>query len=372
MTDLVDKTMLIVEQHALAMAASVEPGKLPRTCVNDTLRISDSHWWCSGFYPGVLWYLYEYTNKEDIKKLAEDFTARVENEKFTVDNHDIGFILYCSFGNGLRLTGNESYKDVLLTGAKSLTTRYKENIGLIRSWDWNETVWQYPVIIDNMMNLELLLWASGYANDPTYKNIALSHADKTIENHFRPDFSSYHVVSYDTLTAKPHIKQTWQGYDDESAWARGQAWGLYGYTYMYRETKEKRYLDQAVHIADFLVDHPNLPEDKIPFHDFNDPAIPNVYCDASAGAIMCSALLELSTFVKEPLKSKYRNVAEQQIKTLASDKYLAQPGTNCNFILKHSVGVFNPKRRGEVDVPLTYADYYFVEALLRYKQLVRQ
>ena len=370
MARLIDQTMQVARQQAVNMAAELSEGTLPRTCENDTLQTSDSKWWCSGFYPGALWYLYEYTGDYQIKSLAQEFTQRVECEKWTTNNHDIGFILYCSFGNGLRLTGNEAYKEVLMTGANSLITRYNENIGLIRSWDWNKKVWQYPVIIDNMMNLELLLWASENSNDPKYKNISLSHADKTIEYHYRPDNSSYHVVSYDTTTYQPHIKQTWQGVADESAWARGQAWGLYGYTFMYRKTKEFKYLEQAKKIADFILTHPNLPEDKIPYHDFNDPGIPDAYRDASAGAIICSALLELSTFVKEPFRSDYLQAATRQIRTLASAQYLATPGTNCNFILKHGVGTFNKDRQGEVDVPLTYADYYFLEAMVRYKKLV--
>ena len=372
MADLIDRTMIVAQKHAVAMAASLPEGRLPRTCENERLNTSDSKWWCSGFYPGVLWYLYEYTNNDSIRKLAEEFTMRVENEKYTTDNHDVGFILFCSFGNGLRLTGNESYKEILLTGAKSLSTRFNGKVGLIRSWDWTPRthVWQYPVIIDNMMNLELLLWASEYSKDPVFKNIAYSHSDKTIEHLFRPDNSSYHVVSFDPETGIPEFKMTWQGVADESAWARGQAWGLYGFTYMYRETKEKRYLEQAQKIANFIINHPRLPGDKIPFHDFDDKEIPNTYRDASAGAIICSALVELSVLSDEPLKTQYLDVATQQIKTLASEQFLAKPGTNCNFILKHGVGTYNEHRKGEVDVPLTYADYYFMEAMVRYQKMI--
>ncbi|MGL6179972.1 MAG: glucuronyl hydrolase, partial [Tannerellaceae bacterium] len=279
-------------------------------------------------------------------------------------------MLYCSFGNGLRLGGYDAYKEVLLTGTESLSTRYKDNVGAIRSWDWNQKVWQYPVIIDNMMNLELMMWAAKESGNKRFAEMAKSHADKTMKNHFRNDYSCYHVVSYDTITGKPHKKQTWQGYADESAWARGQAWALYGYTMMYRETGEKRYLNHAKKVAEYIMNHPNLPEDKIPYWDFNAPQIPNEERDASAGALIASALIELSQYTKGDFSTKCLDVAETQVRALTSDAYLAEEGTNANFILKHSVGA--KPLKSEIDVPLTYADYYYVEALVRYKKLLEQ
>ena len=243
-------------------------------------------------------------------------------------------------------------------------------MGLIKSWDFSEKIWQYPVIIDNMMNLELLLWASKTSGDSTFKHISVSHADKTMRNHYRTDYSCYHVVSYDTITGEPHKKQTFQGYSDESSWSRGQAWGLYGFTYMYRETKEKRYLNQANRIASYLLNHPNMPEDYIPYWDFDAPNIPNEERDASAGALIASALIELSSYVEKDVADTYLAVAEKQIRTLASDEYTAKVGENGNFILMHSVG--SKPHDSEVDVPLTYADYYYVEALVRYKKLMEK
>ena len=225
------------------------------------------------------------------------------------------------------------------------------------------------MIIDNMMNLEFLMWAFKKTGDSTYYKICVTHSDTTIKNHFRPDYSSYHVVSYDTITGKVEKKQTAQGAADESAWARGQSWGLYGYTVMYRETKLERYLNQAIHIADFMINHPNMPEDKIPYWDFNAPGIPNAKRDASAGAVMASALIELSGYVQPEAGKKYLDIAETQLRSLASPAYLAKPGKNGNFLLMHSVGSIPGK--SEVDVPLTYADYYFIEALLRYKNLIK-
>jgi hypothetical protein len=278
-------------------------------------------------------------------------------------------MLYCSFGNGLRLTREESYNEVLMTGAKSLSTRFRPEIGCIQSWGSNSK-WQYPVIIDNMMNLELLMWAFKNSNDSSFYKIAVTHADTTMKNHFRQDYSSYHVVSYDTITGRIEKKQTAQGFADESAWARGQVWGLYGYTMLYRETGLTRYLDQAVHIADFLINHPNMPEDLIPYWDFNAPEIPNEKRDASAAAIMASALIELSAYADQERSEKYLDIAEKQILILSTPEYRAGLGENGNFILKHSVGSIPGK--SEVDVPLTYADYYYLEAMMRFRKLPEQ
>lgn len=364
----VDKALAFAEQQSLLMARKYEhqAGVLPRSFEAGKSTVSDSRWWCSGFFPGSLWYVYEHSKNPELLAFAKLYTARVEREKFTTDNHDVGFMLYCSFGNGLRLTSDTAYKAVLLKGAQSLATRFDPKVGLIRSWDHNKAIWQYPVIIDNIMNLELLLWASKQSANQQLKKMVLSHADKTIEYHFRPDFSSYHVVSYNRQTGLPHKKQTHQGYADHSAWSRGQAWGLYGYTYLYRETREKRYLDHAMHIANFLINHPKMPKNYIPYWDYDAPVQADTPRDASAACIMASALTELGDFVSADTKDKYMEVVEKQIRTLASDEYTAKLGGNGNFILMHSTGAFPFK--SEVDVPLTYADYYYLEALSRLKK----
>jgi unsaturated chondroitin disaccharide hydrolase len=373
MSSVIEKGLKRSIEQAEFMATSLmdQPDRLPKTTEKDgTLVTSDTHWWCSGFFPGTLWLLYETTGDEMLRKYAENYTMRIEKEQYTLDTHDLGFMMNCSFGNGYRITGNENYKKILLQSARSLATRYNENIGVIRSWD-NKSKWMYPVIIDNLMNLELLENAYKLSQDSLFDKIANSHATVTITNHFRPDYSSCHVVDYDTLTNKALKMDTHQGYSSTSAWARGQAWGLYGYTMMYRETRNKKYLQQAINIAKFVLHHPNLPEDKIPYWDFDAPNIPNEPRDASAGAIIASALLELSQYVNDDKLSKeYQSVAAQQLRTLSSDEYLAAPRTNGGFILKHSVG--NKPRNSEVDAPLTYADYYYVEALLRYKRLLLQ
>jgi len=371
MQEVISRSFGVIETQSVAMAEylSDKEGRLPRTYNQEKGEIitSDSKWWCSGFFPGVLWYLYEFSGDAGHRSLAEKYSARVEEEKYNTYDHDIGFQIYCSFGNGYRLTGREDYREVLKVAGESALKRYNPFLGVIRSWDFNRQAWQYPVIIDNMMNLELLMWNYHNTGNGIFKEVAVSHSDKTIEHHYRPDFSSYHVVSYDTLTGLPHKKQTHQGAFDESIWARGNAWGLYGYVVMYRETKLQRYLDQAIGIANLMIDHQNMPEDGIPYWDYLAPGIPDALRDASAASVMASALIELSTLTEGELSRKYLSMAEKQLTTLSSPEYLAEPGTNGFFVLKHSVG--HLPGNSEVDVPLTYADYYFVEALLRYKAL---
>ena len=365
----IERGLTVSTEQALLMAKELEPqeGRLPKSIKDGQLETSDCYWWCSGFFPGELWYLYENNPTPELKRYAELFTERLEKVQYVTSNHDVGFMLYCSYGNGYRLTKNPAYKEVLTTGANSLSTRFRPAVGAIRSWEFNKDKWQYPVIIDNMMNLELLTWASKETGDNRFRDIAVSHADKTIANHFRPDYSSYHVVSYDTITGVPHVKVTHQGYADSSAWARGQSWALYGYTMMARETGKPEYLTQAKQIARFLMNHPHMPADKVPYWDYDAPDIPNAPRDASAAAIMASALIELSQLDRSEEAHGYLEFAEQQIRSLTSPTYLAEKGTNCDFVLMHSTG--HLPGNSEVDVPLSYADYYYVEALMRLKKL---
>jgi len=336
----------------------------PRTLANDSLKLVASRDWTSGFFPGELWYLYEYTGKDEWKVQAQHFTAGIEREKSNATTHDMGFKIYCSFGNGYRLAKDPSYKEVILQAAKTLTTRFNPKVGCIRSWDHHKEQWNFPVIIDNMMNLELLFAATRLSGDSSFYKIAVTHANTTMKNHYRPDYSSYHVVDYDTSTGTVRMKQTAQGYADGSAWARGQAWGLYGYTMCYRFTKDKRYLQHAEHIASFILNHPNLATDLVPYWDFNAPGIPNEPRDASAAAIMASALYELSTYSKNG--KEYRRTADKILATLTG-RYRSGIGENRGFLLLHSTG--SKPANSEVDVPLIYADYYYLEALLRMKKL---
>ena len=367
---MIDRCYDTALSQSMMLAESTSPleGMLPRTFEDGELKTTDYRGWVCGFFPGTLWELYEhYPDNARLRGYAEEFTARVFPAKDMTSTHDLGFMVFCSSGNAWRLTGDTKYRDVILAASQSLATRYNGKTGVIMSWNPNDT-WKYPVIIDNMMNLEMLMWAGKEAGDSSLVNIALSHAETTLRNHFREDGSSWHVVSYNPETGDVELKQTHQGYSDDSAWARGQAWGLYGYTMMYRLTGRQEFLDQARKIAVFIADNPNLPEDGIPYWDFDAPDIPDALRDASAGAIMASAFLELSTLDKSGDSGRWRALAEKQLRSLASPAYLAEPGTNGGFILKHSVGHLG--KGSEVDVPLSYADYYFLEALGRLEKLL--
>ena len=328
-----------------------------------SLKIVSSIDWCSGFYAGSLWLASDLTGDAGLKQLAREFTMPLEKEKFNGDTHDMGFKMMSSFGQGYRITRDSAYRDILIQAAKTLTTRFNEKVGAIRSWDHNRDKWQFPVIIDNMINLELLFWASKQTGDQLYYNIAVKHAETTLANHFRADNSSFHVVDYDTITGAVIKKNTHQGYSDASAWSRGQAWGLYGYSMCYRETGILSFLYQAEKIADFILKHPNLPTDKIPYWDFDAPASDAKPRDVSAAAITASALYELAQFVPEK-KASYINSAEQILKSL-NGIYSSKPGENKGFLLGHSTGSF--PHNSEIDVPINYADYYYLEALLRQK-----
>lgn len=337
----------------------------PRTVEKSEIKFVASNDWTSGFFAGELWYMYEYSKDEFWKNNAEKATRLLENEKFNNRTHDMGFKMYCSYGNAYRLTGKQYYKDVLLTSAKTLMTRYNENVGCVRSWDHHRDKWQYPVIIDNMMNLELLYWAFKETGDSAYYKVATSHSLRTMKEHYRKDYSTYHVIDYDTLTGKVLHRHNHQGWNHESSWARGQAWGLYGFTMVYRETGMKEFLDHAIRIANYILTNKNLPSDKIPYWDYCAPNIPNEPRDVSAASIMASAFYDLSKFDKANEK-KYIQTADTIIENLISS-YKSQEKKNGGFILLHSTG----GKGMEVDVPLVYADYYFLEALLKKRNLVR-
>lgn len=342
--------------------------------------------WTAGFFPATLWYLSEYTGDGALADSAKVWTDKMESVKTYTGNHDIGFMMYCPYGNSYRIKQSDDVKDILVESAKSLTTRFNPASGTIKSWNrwhsWNsDEVFDHPVIIDNMMNLELLFFASSVTGDNTFKDIAITHAETTMKNQVRKDGSTIHVCAYDSETGKYIKGETSQGYSDNSTWSRGQAWAIYGFTMVYRETKDKRFLKTAIKTADYYLNHNNLPSDKIPWWDFNayqpgyKPGVKSKainftanYRDASAAAITASALFELSTFVKGNQSKKYYDAAVQILHSLGRDLYRAKAGENANFILKHCVGAI--PHNSEIDVPLVYADYYFVEALVRYDALL--
>ncbi len=336
----------------------------PRSVVNgDSLLVRTYLWWGSGFFPGTVWYAYEHTGNEALKEIAVKYTLPLDPLRHYTKDHDIGFQLMCSYGNGLRVSDIKEYEDVIVDGAKALATRFNPTAGVIKSWDKNQ--WVFPVIIDNMMNLELLLKAAEISGDDSFRQIALTHARTTMKNHYRDDYSCYHLVEYDPETGDIVKRQTVQGLADSSAWSRGQAWGSYGYAMMYRFTKERDMLDHAVKVTDYQLRR--LPEDGVPYWDYDSPEIPDDIRDASAGAILACALIELSEYVGAEKSAEYLAVAEKILRSLASEEYLASEGENYGFLLKHSTG--NKPGGTDLDAPLTYADYYFVEALARYSKL---
>lgn len=386
--ELIRKDFSLAEkQYKLMLKTSTDLTQFPRTTKKDgTVKGTDVWDWTGGFFPGGLWYIYEYTQNPEWKAAATKWTEALAQGQFLTQHHDVGFVMYCSYGNAMRLEKDpvklQKYRKILIQSAESALTRFDPKVGLIKSWQakksWdNKTTWQYPVIIDNMMNLEMLCYVSKITGNPKYKDVAVSHALNTIKNHFRADYSTYHVVDYAPGGVALH-QQTNQGFSDNSTWSRGQGWAIYGFTMMYRETQDKRFLEAAEKAADFYLNHPNLPTDKIPYWDFNvgqkgytpdwdyaSRKLSYIPRDASAGALVSSGLLELSTFSKNG--SQYFKSAEQMLQSLSGEGYLAKPGSNSGFILKHSVGSF--PHNSEIDVPLIYADYYFLEALLRYQKL---
>lgn len=327
--------------------------------------------WTSGFFPGSMWYLYQLTGDEKWEKLAVKYTESLDSVQYLTWHHDVGFMVGCSYLNGMRL-GQKDYKSVVLQTARSLSTRFRSGAGIIQSWDadkgWQaQRGWKCPVIIDNMMNLELLFEATRLSGDSTYYNMAVSHADRTLKEHFRSDGSCYHVVDYDPEAGTVRSRQTAQGYADESAWARGQAWAIYGYTVCYRYTHKPEYWEQACRIYDFIFTNKHLASDLIPYWDYDALNIPNEPRDVSAAAITAAALYELSMYLPNP---RYKKTADKILASLSTPAYRAKVGENGNFILMHSVGSI--PHNAEVDVPLNYADYYFLEALSRKREMEKQ
>ena len=363
------ENLALAQSQYKLLHANIPADRMPQNFdINTgTMKTSDTKWWCSGFVPGTLWYLFDYGKDKEILNIAEARLKQMEPIKHFTGNHDLGFMMYCSYGNAYRITGRPEFRKTIDTAAMSLATRYRPSIQSIQSWDSSKN-FKCAVIVDNMMNLELLMFVSNNGGDKRFRDIAVTHANTTMERQFRPDNAAYHVLDYSLANGGKLLrKTTWQGAHDTSAWSRGQAWAIYGYTTMYRMTKDVRYLDQARKLGAFMLNHPRMPKDGIPWWDYDAADIPNTLRDASAGSIMASAFIELAGYVSGAEQKRYMGASENILTTLSNDTYLAKPGTNGGFLLKRSVGALPLK--GEVDVALTYADYYFVEAMMRYLAL---
>ena len=353
---------LLEKRYKMLLDYPVDSMSMPRsmTIKTNTIKKVPSRDWTSGFFAGNLWQLYRLTGNEVYKIQAEKWTPFSKKESVNSNSHDVGFKVFCSFGEALKVENKQEYAAVIIKGAETLCTRFNAKVGAIRSWDFNKEIWDYPVIIDNMMNLELLFEASKLSGNKKYQDIAIQHANTTLKNQFREDNSCYHVIDYDPTTGAVRKKTTLQGYNDDSVWARGQGWAVYGFTMSYRYTKDPAYLKQAEATAKFFITHKNLPEDGIPYWDFKDPAIPNSARDVSAATVMASALYELYGYTKN---KTYLAFADKIMTSLHSDKYILSEAVKAPFILDHSTG--NWPKHDEIDEPIIYADYYFLEALLR-------
>lgn len=356
-----EKTIKLIPNDSVSIPRNIAPD-------SNQWNFIDYTDWCSGFWGGELWYLYEYSKSPEMEAVARKYTAYLKPlSEMTAIDHDLGFQVFNTYGNGYRLTGDESYKQVILAAADTLASLFNPNVGTILSWprDVPNMEWpQHNTIMDNMINLEMLLWASKNGGDKRLYDIAVSHADVTMKNAFREDYTSYHVVVYNRETGEVIKKVTHQGYADETMWARGQSWAIYGYTMMYRETQDEKYLDFAQKVTDVYLER--LPKDLIPYWDFSAPDIPNAPRDASAACVVASGLLELSQYVKDENKAKeYFAKAEAMLKELSTERYQSRDKNSAALL--HSTGHY--PNGSEIDYSIIYADYYYAEALVRYKKM---
>lgn len=350
----------LAQEKYLAAATTLDTAAgLPRNAYADgSWRQVPARDWTSGFFPGILWQIYAYTEDPEVAKVAAKWTKKLYPMRYYDGNHDIGFMLFSSYGNAFRLTGDSSYYAPLLTGAETGITRFNPASGVIKSWDFLDG--RNPTIIDNMMNLRLYAFAFEETGDSTFYRVIKSHADTTLVHHFRPDGGTWHVVDYDPEGGGARDKFTHQGWSDESLWARGQAWAIYGFTQTYRHLPDPKYLETARRAADLFIER--LPADTLPYWDFDAPNIPREEKDASAAAIAASAFLDLADLTGE---DRYRSAAIDLLTALSTPEQLAGTEDQVGGLLKHSVG--NRKAddpvRGEVDMHINYADYYYLEAL---------
>ncbi len=361
----VSKTQLEVRYAAL-LNYELDSLGFPRSFTKPDLKVRKvpSKDWTSGFFPGNLWQIYKLTGDTNFMERAAKWTAFVEKEKYNNHTHDMGFKVFSSFGEGYKVTKSEAYKTILLESAQTLATRFDAKVGSIRSWDFNADIWEFPVIIDNMMNLELLFEATQLSGDSIYHNIAVEHANTTMKNHFRKDGSTWHVLDYDKTTGAVRARVTHQGVHDNSVWSRGQAWAINGFTMAYRYTNDLKYLERAKATANFFIHHEKMPEDGIPYWDLDHPEIPNISRDVSAAAIIASALVELYNYTNV---SAYLDYSKKVVQTLKSSDYILSKDMDTPFILDHSFGDWS--KRLEMDEPIVYGDYYFLQTLLRLKEV---
>ncbi len=335
-----------------------------------TWKTKNLNGWGSGYFPGMLWYMYEDTTDDFWKQKAQAWTISLENEKGNINHHDIGLIIGCSFGHAYRLTNDSYYRQVVVEAANSLARRFNPAVGCTRSWGKIDNDKTFTVIIDNMVCTELLFMGAKLGGQKQWYDMAVSHALKTMKNHIRSDSSTYHVVEYDPVKGGVIQKRSHQGFAEESCWARGQAWAIYGFTTTFRETGDEPFLKTAQKTADYFID--NLPKDHIPYWDFRLPDIQKAKRDTSAAAIAASGMLELSTLTKdEQASKKYFDTACSILNALCCAPYLAEGTKSPAILLQMTYGV-KDATNDKIIGSWIWGDYYFVEAMMRYKQITQK
>lgn len=363
---------------ALSRDGTWDYTQMPRQILSEDLKNGKTSWrcrpatpeeWCSGFWPGVLWFDYEYGQQAYVRRQAENYTASLQYlaDRMPYD-HDLGFLVFCSFGNGMRIEPNAAYRDIIIGASRQLVKLFNPTVGTILSWprEVERQGWPHNTIMDNMMNLEMLFWAARNGGNPEWYDIAVRHAETTMKHHFRDDGSCYHVAVYDTLDGNFIKGVTHQGYSDASMWARGQAWAIYGYTVVYRETHDPKFLSFAQKVTDiYLKRLAETSDDFVPAWDFDAPGT-DVPKDASAACIVASALIELSEYVSNEKRLHYRECARKMLASLSANY---QSGDRAVSFLLHSTG--HHPAGSEIDAAIIYADYYYYEALLRWRRLLQ-
>ena len=358
---------------------------MPRNILTDAgkqtttwnLRPAKAEEWCSGFWPGILWM--DYGNRksrpegkgrsaglsaDSLRSIADGYTQVLKPLAYSpIYDHDLGFIIINSFLKGYEQTHSEDYRRTALAAADTLATLFNPKAGTLLSWPRHVKDYKgHNTIMDNMINLELLLWASANGGSPLLRDIAVCHATTTMRHHFRPDGSCYHVAVYDTLTGEFLRGLTHQGYADWSMWSRGQSWAIYGYTMVYRYTRDPLFLGFAQKVTDvYLRRLRETSDDWVPLWDMDATGSK----DASAACVVASALLELSQYVDGEKQSLYRSAAVNMLSDLSSEKYQSRR-RNVSFLM-HSTG--HRPAGSEIDASIVYADYYYIEALQRLKAL---
>ena len=326
--------------------------------------------WCDGFWPGILWMDYQNTKDEAVRKAAEGYTESLKGIAYRpCYDHDIGFLMFCSYGKGYEVNHSQEYKNVILTSADSLATLFNPIVGTILSWprEVKPRNWPHNTIMDNMMNLDMMFWAARNGGNKLLYDLAVTHAKTTMQNHFRPDGSCYHVAVYDTISGDFVKGVTHQGYSDDSMWSRGQSWAIYGYTMVYRYTRNRMFLDFAQKVTDIYIKRlKETSDDFIPLWDMDDSrGTMGAPKDVSAACVVADALLELQKYVGGEKGEEYKQFALQTLAQLSTSKY--QSGKKNVAFLMHSTG--HHPAGSEIDASIIYADYYYLEALNRVKNI---